>query len=106
MSLQLAQPEFLDQGGASVVVESAAAIGAAANTMIRIEDEVMLIDTWSRCRAIWSTVRKSGPDSGLGLSRFSGGEPHTRGTSLGGVPREQKMLKGHLPRVIYHQVFY
>ena len=22
----------------------------------------------------------------------------------GGVPREQKMLKGHLPRVIYHQV--
>ena len=29
----------------------------------------------------------------------------TRGTSLGGVPREQKMLKGHLPRVIYHQVY-
>jgi len=26
-------------------------------------------------------------------------------TSLGGVPREQKMLKGHLPRVIYHQVY-
>ena len=25
---------------------------------------------------------------------------------LGGVPREQKMLKGHLPRVIYHQVYY
>jgi len=25
--------------------------------------------------------------------------------SLGGVPREQKMLKGHLPRVIYHQVY-
>ena len=24
--------------------------------------------------------------------------------SLGGVPREQKMLKGHLPRVIYRQV--
>ena len=23
--------------------------------------------------------------------------------ALGGVPREQKMLKGHLPRVIYHQ---
>jgi len=22
-----------------------------------------------------------------------------------GVPREQKMLKGHLPRVIYHQVY-
>ena len=29
----------------------------------------------------------------------------TRGTSLGGVPREQKMLKGHLPRVIHHQVY-
>jgi len=27
------------------------------------------------------------------------------GTSLGGVPREQKMLRGHLPRVIYHQVY-
>ena len=31
--------------------------------------------------------------------------PHTHGTSLGVVPREQKMLKGHLPRVIYHQIF-
>ena len=26
--------------------------------------------------------------------------------ALGGVPREQKKLKGHLPRVIYHQVYY
>jgi len=25
--------------------------------------------------------------------------------SLGGVPREQKILKGHLPRVRYHQVY-
>jgi len=24
---------------------------------------------------------------------------------MGGMPREQKMLKGHLPRVIYHQVY-
>ena len=24
---------------------------------------------------------------------------------LEGVPREQKMLKGHLPRVTYHQVY-
>ena len=23
---------------------------------------------------------------------------------VGGVPREHKMLKGHLPRVMYHQV--
>ena len=30
---------------------------------------------------------------------------HTRETSLGGVPREQKMLQGHLPRVIYQQVY-
>ena len=28
------------------------------------------------------------------------------GTSLGGVSREQKMLKGHLPRVIYHQLYF
>jgi len=27
-------------------------------------------------------------------------------TSLGGVPREQKMLKGHLPRVVYHLVYF
>ena len=25
--------------------------------------------------------------------------------ALGGLPREQQMLKGHLPRVIYHQVY-
>ena len=30
---------------------------------------------------------------------------HTLAGPLGGVPREQKMLKGHLPRVIYHQVY-
>ena len=27
-------------------------------------------------------------------------------TTSTGVPPEQKMLKGHLPRVIYHQVYY
>ena len=27
------------------------------------------------------------------------------GLALGGVPREQKMLKGHLPRVIYHHLY-
>jgi len=27
------------------------------------------------------------------------------GTSLAGVPPEQKMRKRHLPRVIYHQVY-
>ena len=25
--------------------------------------------------------------------------------ALGRVPREQKMLKGHLPRVVYHRVY-
>jgi hypothetical protein len=25
---------------------------------------------------------------------------------MGGVPREQKMLKGHLPGVIYHRVYF
>ena len=28
------------------------------------------------------------------------------GTSLGGVPREQKTLKGHLPRVVYRRVYF
>ena len=32
--------------------------------------------------------------------------PDTQGTFPGGVPREQTMLKGHLPRVIYHQVYW
>jgi len=27
------------------------------------------------------------------------------GWLIGGVTREQKMLKGHLPRVIYHQAY-
>ena len=31
--------------------------------------------------------------------------PTAKVLSLGGVPREQKMLKGHLPRVMYHQVY-
>jgi len=30
--------------------------------------------------------------------------PRDVGLFLGGVPREQKMLKGHLTRVIYHQI--
>ena len=31
---------------------------------------------------------------------------HTRGTSLEGAPREQKMLKGHLTRIIHHRVYF
>ena len=38
-------------------------------------------------------------------SVFSCDVKQVRGTSLGGVPRGLKMLKGHLPRVIYHQVY-
>ena len=30
----------------------------------------------------------------------------TPGTSLGGVPREQKILKGHPPRAMYRQVYW
>ena len=57
-------------------------------------------------------------DSGLvGSTEFSfiasqGHEPEYHAFSpdgkrqlLGGVPREQKMLKGQIPRVIYHRVF-
>ena len=32
-------------------------------------------------------------------------EFQTLQSTLGGVPREQKMLKGHLPRVVYPQVY-
>ena len=35
----------------------------------------------------------------------SGFERGARNEVERGVPREQKMLEGHLPRVIYHQVY-
>ena len=31
-------------------------------------------------------------------------DPSFGSLALGGIPREQKMLKGYLPRVIYHPV--
>jgi hypothetical protein len=37
-------------------------------------------------------------------SHAQGLEPEHHAFSPGGVPQEQKMLKGHLHRVIYHQV--
>ena len=43
-------------------------------------------------------VNQSGPESGPGYVHF-------QIDRLGGEPREQKMLKGHLPRFIYHQVY-
>ena len=37
---------------------------------------------------------------------FAGGRPEPRPSpSFHLVPLEQKLLKGHLPRVIYHQVY-
>jgi len=48
-------------------------------------------------------VRATSTASMLGLMIDSGLVGST--DSLGGVPREQKMLKGHLPRVMYHQVY-
>jgi len=33
------------------------------------------------------------------------GQPTVPPNGFGGTPREQKMLKGHLPRVIFHHVY-
>jgi len=41
-------------------------------------------------------IRQSRPESGLGF------QADRLRVGSGRVPREQKMLKGHLPRVIYH----
>ena len=45
-----------------------------------------------RRRANVAHVRQSRPDSGPGFQ-------------VGGFSREQKMLKGYLPRVVYHRVY-
>ena len=72
----------------------------------------------SRCRANSAQLRQPRPDSApdcrgylqprqletfdrLAIKRLT----DRVGWLAGGVPREQKMLKGHLPRVIYHQVY-
>jgi len=46
------------------------------------------------------------PRTGVGVHDqvLQQGFPELRVDRLG-VPREQKMLKGHLPRVIYHQAY-
>jgi len=44
----------------------------------------------------------------LGLARQQASTSKRKVNNLqgvGGVPREQKILKGHLPRVTYHQVY-
>ena len=47
----------------------------------------------------------AGPRTTLSECRFAPGIGALPSDDLGGVPREPKMLKGHLPRVIYHQVY-
>ena len=57
----------------------------------------------NRSRCVLNSVRNV-TSSGMNAG-------HARHTNIdrlkvgGGVPREQKILKGHLPRVIYHQVY-
>jgi len=58
-------------------------------------------DAHRRLRLSWCGTQES-PTTNY-CTRFSSGPASKAG--LGGVPREQKMLKGHLPRVIYHQVY-
>jgi len=41
----------------------------------------------------------------VSINCFQRNELYYTNSLLGGVPREQKMLKGHLSRVIYHQVY-
>ena len=47
---------------------------------------------------IWDLVLGRLIDSGLVAT-------HTRGTSLGGVPRGRKVLRGYPSRVIYYQAY-
>jgi len=55
--------------------------------------------TSNRCRANLEQISHSRPDSGIGF------QVKCQNKSLGGVPREHTMLKGHLLRVTYHQVY-
>ena len=73
-------------------------------------------DAMVRCRANVARIRQPRPDYGRGpglgvqvkvlktFDRLRVGLL-TGFSFMGGVPREQKMLKGHLPRIIYHQVY-
>ena len=67
-------------------------------------------DILSTAAGIGSTDRQHGtsprkPRCGYLDSYGTHGDKVMRNPKLGGVPREQKLLKGHLPRVIYHQVY-
>jgi len=57
-------------------------------------------DAWALRLAIPEGHREVPTDEVTDVQAIS-----ARDSSLGGVPREEKMLEGHLPRVIYHQVY-
>ena len=60
-----------------------------------------VIDSWEGCRESRRCSRDTHPESYI--------ITYTCRRRLtpwqGGVPREEKMLKGHLPKIIYHQVY-
>jgi len=57
---------------------------------------------WNRSRANMAHTPQPRPDSGLGFQVIDSG--WVGSTTLGGVPREQTILKGHLTR-LNHQVY-
>ena len=64
--------------------------------------EVLRVGEQGLHRLGWTESKQGLIDSGLvGSTDFH--SSHQQGHD--GGPREQKMLKGHLPRVIYHQVY-
>ena len=86
---------------------------------------VLLYSSWPRqdkttlqkCAVVLRRARISGTSTVVSLnSRLDSDKEQGKGAfqnaglvfvvliDSGGVPRKQKMLKGHLPRVIYHQV--
>jgi hypothetical protein len=58
-------------------------------------------DIKGKAQASTGLFEKPRHQSGANLS---GSTLYSDRLTLGGVPREQEMLTGHLPRVIYHQV--
>ena len=67
--------------------------------------QIRIVNAWgssthTRAHLLWN-LRDRTYFWGQRPSQSSGFGP----TSLGRVPREQKMLTGYLPRVVYHQVY-
>ena len=70
--------------------------------LVDIQDRVDIQTEWT-CRALTRPGRiRGGPPARISAAAFD--FIFTR-INLGGVSREQKMLKGHLPRVIHHQLY-